>query len=296
MKRNSGDFLNEMKKALALTVLAGILWGSSFPMIKVGLKFIDAYVFVFLRFFLASVIMFIILLFTKNLILKFSKARILFIGVLNGSSYLLQYIGMTFTTASKSSLLVNLTAVWVAPLSWFILKEKFGNKKLCGIMLGIIGVFLIVTNLNFSELTEGTLFGDILVLFSGIGWSFFIIYNKKLIADNENTFQLTSWVLFATVLPLVPFILFSGNVSLNLPIEAWGVIGYTAIFCWIVPYYLWLKGLKHISSVGSTVILLTEIVVAVVISHFILGEGFTLISSVGALLILGAIISVSLEQ
>jgi drug/metabolite transporter (DMT)-like permease len=295
MKYRLGDSLNETKKAVTFTVFAGMLWGSSFPMIKIGLKFVDAYMFAFLRFFLASALMFMLLLFTKKLTLKFSKRKVLFLGILNGFSYLLQYVGMTSTAASKSSLLVNLTAVWVTVLSLFILKEKFGNKKLFGIIFGIVGVFLVTTNLNFFELTQGTLIGDILVLSSGISWSFFIIYNKKFIADAENTFQLMSWVLFVTVLPLVPFVPFSSNLSLNLPIEAWAAIGYTALFCWIVPYYLWLKGLKYISSAASTVVLLIEIVVAVVISNFALGEGFTLTSSAGALLILLAVLLVSLE-
>ena len=203
---------------------------------------------------------------------------------------------MSFTAASKSSLLVNLTAVWVAIISWFLLKERFGKKKLLGIILSIIGVFFITTNLNFSELAKGMFLGDILVLSSGVGWSFFIIYNKKYIDDAENSFQFMAWVLFITVIPLIPFIPLSSSVSLNLPIEAWFAIAYTAIFCWIVPYSLWLKGLKHISSVTSTVVLLTEVVVAIIISYFMLDEVFTLISSAGALLILLAIVLVSLDK
>jgi len=291
--------LNEIKKALFLTVLAGILWGSSFPTIKIGLKYIDAYMFAFLRFFSASVIMLIILLVTRNLDFKFAKRRsVWFLGILNGFSYLLQYVGMAFPTASAaiSSLLVNLTAVWVAIISWFVLKERFGNKKLFGILLSIAGVFLITTKLNFLEFTKGMFLGDILVLFSGVGWSFFITYNKKIIADSGNALQFTSWVLFVTVLPLIPFIPLSSNMSLKLPIEAWVAVAYTAIFCWIVPYWLWLKGLKHISSTTSTVILLTEVIVAIVISYFMLGEVFTLISGTGALLILLAIVLVSLEK
>jgi DME family drug/metabolite transporter len=140
------------------------------------------------------------------------------------------------------------------------------------------------------------LFGDIMVLFAGIGWSFFIVYNKKFIDDAENSFQFMTWVLFVTVLPLIPFIPLSNNVSLNLPVEAWVAVAYTAIFCWIIPYYLWLKGLEQISSVTSTIVLLTEVVVATVISYFILGEGFTLISGAGALLISLAIILVSLDK
>jgi len=258
-----------------------------------GLKFIDAYMFVFLRFFSASLIMFIVLLFTKKLDIKVAKKELWFLGILNGFAYLLQYVGMTFTTASKSSLLVNLTAIWVAIISWFVLKERLGNKKLLGIIVSFVGVFLVTTGLNFFELTRGMFFGDILVLLSGIGWSFFIVYNKKFIDAAENAFQFISWVLFATVLPLIPFIPLSSNVSLNLPVEAWFAVAYTAVFCWIVPYYLWLKGLKHISSITSTVILLTEVIVAIIISYFMLGEGFTLISGTGAMLIILAIVLVS---
>ena len=288
--------MNQTRKAVFLTVLSGVLWGSSFPAIKIGLRYIDPYMFVFLRFFSAAIIMFIILLFTRKLDIKFANKRIWGLGILNGVSYLLQNVGISFTAASKSSLLVNLTAVWVAIISWFLLKERFGKKKLLGIILSIIGVFLITTNLNFSELTQGMLLGDILVLSSGVGWSFFIVYNKKYIDDAENSFQFMAWVLFITVIPLIPFIPLSSSVSLNLPIEAWFAIAYTAIFCWIVPYSLWLKGLKHISSVTSTVVLLTEVVVAIIISYFMLDEVFTLISSAGALLILFAIVLVSLDN
>ena len=288
--------MNRTRKAVFLTVLSGALWGSSFPAIKIGLRYIDPYMFVFLRFFSAAIIMFMILLFTRKLDIKFANKRIWGLGILNGVSYLLQYVGMAFTAASKSSLLVNLTAVWVAIISWFLLKERFGKKKLLGIILSIIGVFLITTNLNFSELAKGMFLGDILVLSSGVGWSFFIIYNKKYIDDAENSFQFMAWVLFITVIPLIPFIPLSSNVSLNLPIEAWFAIAYTAIFCWIVPYSLWLKGLKHISSVTSTVVLLTEVVVAIIISYFMLDEVFTLISSAGALLILLAIVLVSSDN
>ncbi len=288
--------MNRTREAILLTALSGALWGSSFPVIKIGLNYVDPYMFVFLRFLSASLIMLVILLVTKKLNFKFAKKSVLALGIINGVSYLLQYVGMTYTAASKSSLLVNLTAVWVAILSWVILKDRFGNKKLFGIILSVFGVFFLTTNLNLSDLFGGRLLGDILVLFSGVGWSFFIVYSKKFIGDARDQFQFTSWVLFVTVLPLIPFIWFSSSPSLNLPVEAWTTILYTAAFCWIVPYYLWLKGLEHISSVTSAIILLTEPIVAVILSYFMLNEGFTLISGAGALLIMMAIIFVSLDN
>ncbi len=288
--------LKGRKGALLLTILAGVLWGTSFPAIKIGLIFVDPYRFVFLRMFLASVLILLISSVTKNLDVSLAKERLVwYLGLLNGFSYLIQYLGMSFTTASKSSLFVNLSAVWVAVLSWLVFKERFSKKKMLGIVSGLIGVFFITTNLSLLELTQGMIIGDGLVLLSGILWSFFIVYNKKII-DAYNAIQFMPWIFLATTLPLTPFIFLSNILSLmNVSAEAWIAIVYTAVFCWLIPYYLWLKGLKHISPVASTVILLIEVIVAIAISFFFLDEPFTMISGIGASLIFLAIILVSIS-
>ncbi len=288
--------MKDRKEALLLTVLAGVLWGTSFPAIKIGLVFLDPYMFVFLRMSLASVLVLLISSVTKKLNVSLAKERLIwYLGLLNGFAYLIQYVGMSHTTASKSSLFVNLSAVWVAVLSWVVLKERFSKKKMLGIISGLVGVFFITTNLDLLELAHGMIIGDGLVLLSGILWSFFTVYNKKVV-DSHNAFQSIPWIFLATTQPLTPFILLSDTSSLlNLPAEAWIVIVYTAVFCWLIPYYLWLKGLKHISPATSTVILLTEVIVAIIISFSFLGEVFTVISGVGASLILLAIVLVSIS-
>lgn len=288
--------MKDRKDAVFLTILAGVLWGTSFPAIKIGLEFVDPFMFVFLRMLLASVLTLLIVFATNNFDVSLAKERsIWYLGLLNGFSYLIQYVGMNSTTASKSSLLINLSAVWVAVLSWLILKERFSKKKTSGIVLGIIGVFFVATNLNPLELTQGMILGDGLVFLGGITWSFFMIYNKRMV-DTHDIIQFMPWLFLATTLPLIPFIPFSSNISLlNLSTEAWLIIMYTAVFCWVIPYYLWSRGLKHISPATSTVILLTEVIVAIAISLLFLGELFTPISWLGASLILSAIILVSID-
>jgi drug/metabolite transporter (DMT)-like permease len=282
------------KKALLLTIVAGFLWGTSFPAIKIGLQYMDAYTFAFLRFLVASLVMLSILLLTKNFNLKFNKKRlILFLGVTNGLAYLLQYIGMVFTTASKSSLFINLSAVWVALLSPMLLKERLGSKKITGVMMSLIGVLLMTTNLDFSSLSQGALTGDLLVIGAGVAWAFFMVYNKPLVKESSNIVQSMAWLLFFTLLPLLLPASFSAGTFGSLPLDAWLAIFYTAIFCWVIPYYLWLKGLKHISPVTSSVLLLTEVIVAVAIAALTLGEVLTVVSGVGAIFIIIAILIVS---
>jgi len=292
--RKSNLVADAKKEAVLFTVIASSLWGTSFPAIKIGLQYMDAYTFVFLRFFFALLTMFAVMLLTKNFSFNFNKKRlILFLGVTNGTAYLLQYIGMVYAFASKSSLFVNLSVVWVALLSPIVLKEQMGRKKVASVILSLLGVVFVTTNLDFRSLGVGEVVGDLLVIGAGILWALFIVYNKPLVRESKNMIQSMTWLLLFTMLPLLPVVPFSADNFLSLTLEAWIAIIYTAIFCWVAPYYLWMKGLKNISPLTSAVILLNEIIVAVTISTIILGEVMTAASGVGAIFIIMAILLVS---
>jgi drug/metabolite transporter (DMT)-like permease len=63
-----------------------------------------------------------------------------------------------------------------------------------------------------------------------------------------------------------------------------------------LPYYLWVEGLKHLSASTSTILLLSEIVIAVILSILVLKEPVTLLSTIGAFLIVIAIALVSVNS
>lgn len=283
------------RKAIILTAVAGVLWGTSFPAIQLGLNYVDAYMFVFLRFLIASVVMFFIVFARKNSGLGFWKNKFVWLlGISNGIAYMLQYVGMQTTAAAKASLLVNLSAIWVAVLSWLILKERLRTKRAVGIFFGILGVFLITTNLDLQTFAQGAIVGDLLVLLSGVVWAFFTVYNKRVVSNTKDVVEPIAWIIFLTLLPLIPSLYFSTSSPLQLPAQAWLLIIYTGVFCWVVPYYLWSAALKSLSAVSSTIILLTEVVVAVAISPiFLPNNSLTLISGIGAVAIIAAIVFAS---
>jgi len=286
--------LDVKKKAVLITILAGFLWGTSFPAIKIGLQYMDPYTFVFLRFLTASLTMLLILVITGKASFNFTKTRlVIFLGVVNGVAYMLEYVGMASTTASKSSLFINLSAVWVALLCPLLLRERLGGKKAVGVGVSMAGVVLMTTNLNVASLTQGAIIGDILVVGAGIAWALFMVYNKPLANSSKSLVLPMTLLLVFTLIPLLPTGLLSAGSFASLPLEAWLAILYTAVLCWVLPYYLWIKGLQHLSPATSAIVLLTEIVVAVTISTLFLGEVFTAISGLGAILIVVAILFVS---
>jgi drug/metabolite transporter (DMT)-like permease len=290
--------LSNKTKAVFFTLLAGALWGTSFPIIKIGLKTIDPFAFVFWRFLISCITLVAVMLFLKKLEFKVADKKLLILlGVANGAGYLLQYVAMPYTTAAKAALFINLSAIWVALLSPKLLNEKFSPKKVAGVLFGLVGIVFVSTNLDVSTLTQGQLAGDGLLIISGLTWALFMVYNKKLVMNSTSaTFQYMTLILIFTFLSIAPFSVLSGSGFFALDVWAWGAIVYTAIVCWVLPYYLWLEGLKHLSASTSTVILLSEIVVAVIASIFILQEPVTIFSSIGALFIIIAVALVSFKD
>jgi drug/metabolite transporter (DMT)-like permease len=290
--------LNKKSKAVFFTLLAGALWGTSFPIIKIGLETIDPFTFVFWRFLVSAVTLVAIMLALRKIDFKVQNKKLLvFLGITNAAGYLLQYVAMNYTTAAKAALFINLSAIWVALLSPKLLGETFPRKKILGVLVGLMGIVFVSTNLNLWALGEGQIVADFTLIVSGLTWAIFMVFNKKLVMNSTSaTFQSMTWVLLVTFLSIVPFAFLSGPGFFQLSGWAWLAIVWTAIICWVLPYYLWLEGLKHLSASVSTVLLLSEIVVAVILSIVVLKEPITIFSTIGAFLIVIAIALVSVQD
>ena len=290
--------LSEKGKAVFITILAGVLWGTSFPIIKIGLSIIDPFAFVFWRFLVSSVTLVVVMMFLGKLQLNVANGKLLvLLGIANGAGYLLQYGAMGYTSVAKAALFINLSAMWVAILSPKLLSERFSKKKIVGVLFSLVGIVFVSTNLDFSTLAEGQLIADLMLIISGVVWALFMIYNKKLITSSTSvTFQWMTWVLIFTLFSIVPVTFLIGRGFFILSGWAWAAVVYTGIVCWIVPYYLWLEGLKYLSASTSTILLLSEIVVAVVASVIVLKEPVTVFSTIGALFIIIAIALVSVKD
>ncbi|MFQ5892208.1 MAG: DMT family transporter [Candidatus Methanofastidiosia archaeon] len=270
------------------TLAASFLWGSSFVVIKFGLNFIGPLSFAFFRFLTASfIIVVLFLLMKKRLDFKIFKNRyILILGLTNALGILLQFVGLTLTTATKTALLVNVNVVVVAILSHFMFKERLSGRREIAILSGILGVFLLTTKGDLNSLKGGEILGDILVLLAGVVWALYIVYSKKAISENMEILKMTFGVMPLTAFFLFPFLIL-GDFSFNL--QSVSVILYTGIFCTIAALMLWLYGLKEISATASSVILLAEILFAVILAFLFLGETLTLIDGVGGFFIVLAV-------
>ena len=105
------------KGAVLATVAAGLLWGSSFAVVKIGLRSIDPFWFVFLRFAAASVLVILIVALTgrtHRVLALLRNPLVLWLGVTNAAGFVFQFKGQTMTTAANAALLINASTLFVA--------------------------------------------------------------------------------------------------------------------------------------------------------------------------------------
>jgi len=278
-------------------VVAGLLWGSSFIVVKHGLRSIDPYWFVLLRFATAAIIAVSYAAITGRLRTVGRLLRdplIVWLGVTNGIGFALQFKGQTLTTAGKAALFVNSSTILVAIASRYVFRERFTPMKVAAIVVGMIGVFLVTSGGAFRLTVGPELRGDLLVLAAAILWTSFILLDKHIVASADVDIRaLTAAMTTMTALTVLPVALVLGHGGApSFDARLW-VVAYTAIFCTVLPFLLWSWGLKSISATSSCVILLIEIVFALALAALVFGERLTPGAMAGAALIMGAIFLVS---
>ncbi len=282
-------------KFILFSLLAGVFWGTSFPIIKLGLDFLPPVWFSTLRLMLAFLFL-LPLVRRKYVFLRF-PAEFWLLGFFNALGFLLQFLGMRYTSASKASFYVNTNLIFVAILSYLFFREKFGWNKIAGVILAVVGIYFL--SIGFQSpgvLFAGQLKGDLLVLSAGLSWAVFMILNKHMlhhpdysVLETVSLFLLTSSVLMIPVAALME--------SVAIPVSWQGllILLISSSVSLALPFYFWSAGLKGLTPTVSALLVLIEIVVATALSVVFLGETLALPEIIGAGILLSAMVLASVS-
>jgi len=285
----------DKRNAITLTVLASLLWGTSFPGTKWGLDYIgNDVLFLWLRFLIASVMTLTVVLILRKFHFSILKNPIIWlIGGLNAAGFVMQYVGLTITSASKTALLVDINVVAVAIISYFAFKERLGRWQLGGVIMGSAGVVLLTLNKEFA-FDMAQLPGDVIVYLAGWSWAFFIIFSKKMLTHHSGLEVSSAAILACTVWLVVPmgYLALTGADFSVAPL-GWAGAVYLALFCTTMATLLWAMGLEGVSATASATIMLVEVVTALVISITLLKETMSAAAVAGGAFVLLAIVLVA---
>ncbi len=160
----------KLKADLALLIIT-VIWGTSFPIMKIVLAYIPAYAYLALRFLLAAMVL--IMIYPKSL--KKINKRTLFHGCILGlfmfGGMAFQVVGLYTTSASNSGFITGLNVVMVPMISAVMLKKKPDRASVIGVTVAFAGLFFLSGGLKFDFN-----FGDFLTFLCAICWAFQITF------------------------------------------------------------------------------------------------------------------------
>ncbi|MEJ2278789.1 MAG: DMT family transporter, partial [Candidatus Lokiarchaeota archaeon] len=151
-------------------------------MVKVLQGSVGALSLTFFRFFIGGIFLLIILILKRDLadifvLIKRSWVLIIISSFFAlGFSNAIYFIGVTFTQANVAATLYTTYPIWITIYSIILLNEEKTNVKILGIILGMFGVVILLTNFDFTGfILIENLLGNILVLVGSIIWSLYSV-------------------------------------------------------------------------------------------------------------------------
>ncbi|HEC82116.1 MAG TPA: DMT family transporter [Thermoplasmatales archaeon] len=214
---------------------AVIIWGLSFPLIKILLnQNIPPITIAMLRHLIfLPMILLVILSENSSHVLSYSKktwGMFILLGVFTiFLPNVAQNIGMLYTTASTSSIIQSSAPIFTIILALIFLKESKNLHKIAGSLVAMTGVILLVSggNLEFS----GTTYGNLLILVSSLSYAVSGIILKKGLTTIPPSHLLCFETLFGFILLLSTTIFYEDiSVILSFDVYTWFIIIMLTVF------------------------------------------------------------------
>ncbi|KJR47134.1 Permease of the drug/metabolite transporter (DMT) superfamily [Desulfosporosinus sp. I2] len=195
-------------------------------------------------------------------------------GVLGSVGYnLVLYSALAYTSPTNAALVSALNPAVIVLFSVFLLHERITWLQTSGIVLSLIGAFVLITQGNFGQLLQHEYNkGDVFMLGAVVIWTLYSIIGRRLISVPPITATAVSAV-FATLL-LAPFAIAQGiDVTKISPLTMTGIL-YIAIFPSVFSFIFWNMSIRAI-GISQAGIFLNLIPVFTAIISWILGERTT---------------------
>jgi len=251
-------FKNKKVIAVNALVLAALLFGSTFIIVKNLLDNLSPTTVVFLRYLIASILFF----FSGGIPSKeYMKPGIL-MGLFLWIGYITQTQGLLTTSTINSGIVTGFYIVLTPIFSKFINKTTIERKNYIGSTLGFLGIFLIAIN------SVDQLFGNLFTLICASGYALHIVMVERYI-QGKNISQLMFIQSLVGGLLCIPFLTFNEIfVSLDFlyPILFLGLL---VNFC---AFYLQLFGQKFVNASTASLLFGLEGVFALLIGVFYVEE------------------------
>lgn len=282
-----------------LIILAGIFWGCMGIFVRklTSLGFSSIQI-VSIRLSLAAVF-FSLILFIKNRsgFKIVPKDILLFLGLGFGSILfftICYFTAINLMSLSTAAILLYTSPIWIMLMSLIFFHEKMTKRKSLALLLAFSGCIL-VSGISGEKISFA---GFIIGLASGLGYGLYSILGTIALRRyspytvTTYTFLLASLGSLAICRPVEMINKFSASPNL------FHLIFFcllTALITAVIPFLAYTQGLRYVEASKAGILATIEPMVATLIGFFVFSESLSLFSTLGILLILGAVIILNLK-
>ena len=291
---------NNSKLGSIFIILAGCFWGSMGIFVrKLGTYGFTSIQIVAVRVTLAALIFALILFIKDRSGFKIALRDIpLFLGLGFGSILFFTvcyFTAITMMSLSTAAILLYTSPVWIMLMSVLFFHEKLNKQKLIALALAFAGCVM-VSGISGGGMTP---LGLLVGLGSGIGYGLYSILGT-IALRKYSTYTVTTYTfIFAAV----------GSWFICRPVDVINKfsnaddLGFLIAFCFltalitaVIPFLAYTLGLERVEASKAGIIATIEPLVATLIGIIVFSEPLTIMSGVGILLILSAVVILNLKQ
>ncbi|HUR96038.1 MAG TPA: DMT family transporter [Gemmatimonadales bacterium] len=274
-------------------LLVCLIWGINFSVTKLAIAQMPALPFTAVRFALASLLLWGVLRATEGraALPAAEVRRLVVLGVIGNTLYQLAFIlGLAYTTATNSSLILATVPTVVAVFAGVLGLERITRRMWGGIVLGTLGVVLVIAT-SGVEFSVATLRGDLLTVVAVLCWAGYTVGLRKLPAG-FSPLRVTT----LTTIAGMPGLVLAGLPGLvrmdwgALPASVWAALFYATVFSLVLAYLLWNRSVQTVGGTRTAIYMCVTPLIAVGAAWVMLGEHARPLQGVGAVLIIAGVL------
>ena len=278
--------MNQQLVAKLALLLATLIWGSSFIIMKDALDDITTYYLLAIRFTGAFVLLGIVFWKKWKHINKDVMAAGFIMGTALIAAYAFQTFGLMDTTPGKNAFLTAGYCILVPFLFWGIAGTRPDKFNVIAAVMCIVGIGLVALDDNLSV---GR--GDLLTLVCCVFYALHIVVSAKFTRTMDVMLLTIGQFFFAAMWSWVLAFLFEPPLIISeMSTEIWMVLGYLCVFATAGALGLQTFGLKYTSPSAGALILSLESVFGVIFSIMVGAEEVTARLLIGFAVIFFAIV------
>jgi drug/metabolite transporter (DMT)-like permease len=276
-----------------------ILFGLSWPIIKIGLEASTPLWFAAARAMLSASTAFILLACLGRLAWpqRADWPIVLSVGALQLSCFFaFSNLGMQSLPAGRSSVLAYTATLWIVPLS-LLVGERVGWRAVAGVLLGLAGIVVLVDPLRFDWSDRAIIWGHLWLLLAGFTWAIAIVHIRrhrwKLTPLDVLPWQMSVATVLLWILALIAEP--AGRLEIGRK-ELWMALLYIGAFAGPIATWAAVSVGRAMPPVIGSMAMLGVPLLSIASSVALLGETITLALTLGTTLVIAGIATVILDS